>query len=446
MIYKAHDYQKYATDFVLEHESCGLILDLGLGKTIIVLSALWELLLDRFEIGRVLVIAPLRVGRDTWPAEIEKWDCLKGLTYSVVIGSEKERRAALQKRAMLYIINRENVSWLVENGLFNFDVIVIDELSSFKSSKAKRFRSLRKVRPLVKRVIGMTGTPGNLMDLWAEMYLLDQGKRLGKFITHYRNTYFDPDKRNQQIVFSYKPKANAETEIYRKISDICISMKAADHLKMPEIVSAVTEVRMDEKETKLYDQLAKDMILPFKDGDIDATSAVALSGKLHQMANGAVYDENHAIKKIHERKLDALEDLIEAANEKPVLIAYWYKHDRDCIMKRFNAVQIDTSESIRDWNAGKIPVALIHPGSAAHGLNLQEGGHLMIWYSMIWSLELYKQTIGRIYRQGQSDTVVIQHLVTKGTIDEDVLKALEKKDLSQEELLRAVKARIGGKA
>lgn len=444
MLYKAHNYQEYATDFVLNHPACGLILDLGLGKTVIVLTALWELLLDRFEIGRVLVIAPLRVGRDTWPAELQKWQHLKGLTYSVVIGTEKERIAALERKAMIYIINRENVTWLIENGYFNFDALVIDELSSFKSSKAKRFRSLRKVRPTVDRVIGMTGTPGNLMDLWSEMYLLDQGERLGKFITHYRNNYFDPDKRNQQIIFSYKPKPGAEDVIYEKISDICISMKASDYLKMPKYVSGVTEVVMSEKEAKTYAQLEKDMIIPFKDGDIDATSAVGLSGKLHQLANGAVYDENGGVKEIHERKLDALEDLIEAANGKPVLIAYWFKHDKERILKRFDAVQIDSSKSIKDWNEGKTPIALIHPGSAAHGLNLQQGGHILIWYSLIWSLELYQQTIGRIYRQGQEDAVTVQHIVTKGTIDEDVLKALEKKNLTQEELIASVKARIGG--
>ena len=445
MKYKAHEYQEYATQFVLDHPACGLILDLGLGKTVIVLTALRDLLLDRFEVGRVLVIAPLRVARDTWRLECDKWDHLKDLTYSVVIGSEKERRAALQRKAMLYFINRENVSWLVENGLFDFDMIVIDELSSFKSSRAKRFRSLRKVRGTVQRVVGLTGTPGNLEDLWAEMYLLDQGERLGRFKTRYLSEYFVPDKRNREVVFSYKPRKGAEQQIYDRISDICISMKAKDHLKMPELVKATVEVIMSEKEQKLYDQLEKDLILPFEDGDIDAGSAVGLSNKLHQMANGAVYDENGDVKKIHEKKLEALEDLIEAANDKPVIIAVWYKHDKERVMKRFNARLIDTSEDIQDWNDGKIPVAIIHP-SSGHGLNLQDGGPLMIWYSLVWSLELYQQTIGRIYRQGQEDTVVVQHIVTKGTIDEDILAALEKKDTSQEALLAAVRARMGGKA
>lgn len=445
MQYKAHEYQEYATQFVLDNPACGLILDLGLGKTAIVLTALWELLLDKFEIGRVLVIAPLRVARDTWPDEIKKWDHLKGLSYSVVIGSEKDRRAALQRKAMIYIINRENVTWLCESGLFRFDCIVIDELSSFKSSKTKRFRALRKMRGTVTRVVGLTGTPGNLEDLWAEMYLLDQGERLGRFKTRYLSEYFLPDKRNHEVVFSYKPRKGADKQIYDRISDICISMKAKDHLKMPALVKTTVEVTMSEKERKLYDQLERDLILPFEDGDIDAGSAIGLSNKLHQMANGAVYDENGCVRKIHERKIEILEDLIEAANGKPVLIAVWYKHDKEAVMKRFNARLIDTSEDIQDWNNGKIPVAIIHP-SSGHGLNLQGGGHLMIWYSIVWSLELYQQTIGRIYRQGQEDTVVVQHIVTKDTIDEDILAAIEQKDTSQEALLAAVKARIGGKA
>ena len=445
MQYIAHDYQKYATQFVLDHPACGLILDLGLGKSVCTLTALWELLLDRFEISRVLVIAPLRVARDTWPAEIEKWDHLKGLTYSVVTGSEKERRLALNKRAMIYIINRENVVWLCESGLFNFDTVVIDELSSFKSSKAKRFRALRKMRGRVDRVIGLTGTPGNLEDLWAEIYLLDQGARLGRFKTRYMQEYFQPDKRNREVIFSYKPRPGAEDEIYQKISDICISMNAADHLAIPDLIMNKVEVSMSEREQKLYDKLEKDLILPFEDGDIDAGSAVGLSNKLHQLANGAVYDENGKVKLIHDQKIKKLEDLIEAANGQPVLIATWYKHDRERILKRFDARVIDASEDIRDWNDGKIPIALIHP-SSGHGLNLQHSGHIIIWFSMVWSLELYQQTIGRIHRQGQKNTVVVQHLVTKGTIDEDILSALEKKDTSQEALLAAVKARIGGKA
>ncbi|MBR5943547.1 MAG: DEAD/DEAH box helicase [Lachnospiraceae bacterium] len=447
MRYKPHDYQKYATEFIIAHPACGLLLDMGLGKTVITLSALWELLLDYFEVGRVLIIAPLRVARDTWPKEIAKWEHLKGLSYSVVVGSEKERREALSKKAFIYIVNRENVSWLVDNGYFKFDCVIVDELSSFKSHQSKRFKSLRKVRPTVKRIVGLTGspTPNGLIDLWAQVNLLDMGERFGRFIGGFRERYFVPDKRNRDVIFSYKPREGAEAAIYEKLSDICVSMKAADHLNMPKLIVSNVEVEMSEKEQKMYDGLKADLILPLEGGDIDAQSAVGLSNKLHQMANGAVYDENGEVKKVHDRKLDALEDLIEAANGKPVLIAYWYKHDRDRLMERFSAVPIDKSEDITRWNRGEIPIAIIHPASAGHGLNLQEGGCHLIWFGLTWSLELYQQCNARLWRQGQKNTVTIQHLITKGTIDEDVLLALERKDITQEALLQAVKARILGK-
>ena len=447
MQYKPHDYQEYATNFIIEHKVCGLLLDMGLGKTVITLTALWLLLLDYFEVGRVLIIAPLRVARDTWPKEIEKWDHLEGLSYSVVVGSEKERIEALNKKVFIYIINRENVSWLIENKLFNFDMVIIDELSSFKSHQSKRFKSLRKVRATLHRIVGLTGTPApnGLIDLWAQINLLDMGERLGRFIGGYRERYFTPDKRTRDIVFSYKPREGAEEAIYEKISDICISMKANDHLTMPELVVSNVEVVMSEKEKKLYEQLERDMILPFVDGDIDAASAVGLSNKLHQLANGAVYDENGKVKHIHDRKLDALEDLIEAANGKPVLITYWFKHDRERLMERFHTVPIDKSEDITKWNKAEIPVAIIHPASAGHGLNLQEGGCHLIWFGLTWSLELYQQCNARLWRQGQKDTVVIQRLITKGTVDEEVLVALDAKESTQDALIEAVKARIGGK-
>lgn len=444
MRYKAHDYQAYATDFILTHPACALMLDLGLGKTICTLTALWELLLDRFEVGRVLIIAPKRVAASTWPQEIEKWDHLKGITYSVVMGNERERRQALMKPAFVYIINRENVVWLVENGYFHFDMLVIDELSSFKSYQSKRFRALRKVRGSVKRVVGLTGTPGNLMDLWAEMGLIDMGERLGRFITRYREAFFLPDKRNQNVIFSYKPKPGAEDAIYDRISDICISMKAKDHLRMPDLVVSNVEVKMDEREQKKYNQLKADLILPMEGGDIDAASAVGLSNKLLQMANGACYDENGKVRWIHDRKLDALEDLIEAMDGRPILIAYWFKHDRDRLMERFGAVPIDRPEDIGKWNRGEIPVAIIHPASAGHGLNLQAGGSHLVWFGLTWSLELYQQCCGRLYRQGQEHTVTIQHIVTKGTIDERVMAALEKKDFTQEAIMAAVKAELRG--
>ena len=444
MKYKAHDYQQFATEFVLEHPYCGLILDMGLGKSVITLTALWDLVLDRFDCGRVLVIAPKRVAEDTWPKELAKWDHLKGLTYSLVMGSEKQRREALQKRAFLYIINRENVAWLVDNCPWNFDTIVIDELSSFKSSKAQRFRALKKVRPLVKRVIGLTGTPSpnSLIDLWPQIYLLDMGQRLGRFITHYRERFFVPDKRNREMVYSYKPREGAEDRIYELIGDICISMKATDHLNMPPLISNRVEVSLGQQERKVYDALRKDMIVKLKDGEIDAVNAASLSGKLLQMAGGAVYDTEGRTLRIHDKKLDVLEDLIEAANGKPLLVAYWYKHERDRIQERFRVREILTTKDIDDWNAGRIPVALLHPAAVGHGINLQQGGSTLIWFGLTWSLELYLQTNARLWRQGQQHAVVIQHLVTTGTHDEDVMRALERKDMGQAALIEAVKARM----
>lgn len=447
MKYVPHEYQEYAKEFIVSRKVSALFLDCGLGKTVITLTAIWELLLDYFEIRKVIILAPLRVSRDTWRGELEKWDHLSGIEMSLVLGSEKERRAALNRRANVYVINRENVQWLVENYRWDFDMVVIDELSSFKSHKAKRFKALKKVRPMVKRIIGLTGTPApnGLIDLWAEIGILDMGQRLGRFIGGYREQFFVPDKRSREMVFSYKPREGAEEMIYGLISDICISMKAVDYLEMPECIYNRVEVAMNEKEMKLYGQLEKDMLLPFADGDIDAVNAAALSGKLMQMVNGAVYDENGNVKHIHDRKLEALEDLVEAANGKPVLIAYWYRHDLDRIKKRTGAVALDTAEDMQRWNAGEIQVAVIHPASAGHGLNLQAGGSTLIWFGLTWSLELYQQTNARLWRQGQKETVVIHHLVAKDTLDEKVMAALEKKDCGQSALVEAVKARIGGR-
>ena len=446
MKYKPYDYQTFATNFVLEHPACGLILDMGLGKSVITLTALWSLLLDSFDVGKVLVVAPKRVAENTWPTELKKWEHLDGLTWSLVLGSEKDRRTALQRRAKIYIINRENVTWLVDNYRWDFDTLVIDELSSFKSSKAQRFRALKRVRPRISRVIGLTGTPqpNGLLDLWPQMYLLDMGQRLGRFVGGYRERFFLPDKRNREVIYSYKPKEGAEEKIYELISDICISMRAADYLDMPELVASRVEVQMNAKERKLYEGFERDMVLHLKDGDLDAVNAAALSGKLVQMANGAVYGENRKVHHIHDRKLDALEDIIEAANGKPLLVAYWYKHDLERIRQRFEVRTIDTPKDIADWNEGKIPVALIHPASAGHGLNLQDGGSTIVWFGLTWSLELYQQLNARLWRQGQKHTVVIQHIVAAGTHDEDIMNALEKKDMSQTALIAAVKARIGG--
>ena len=414
-------------------------------------------MLDTFDVSKVLVVAPLRVARDTWPAETEKWDHLKFLSVSVIVGDVKTRIGALNHPSLVYVINRETVKWLVEyyekNGLrWDFDMVVIDELSSFKNHQSQRFRSLRKIRPFVKRFVGLTGTPtsNGLMDLWAEIGILDGGQRLGKFIGRYREAYFKAGSMNPQtgVVFQYVPRPGAEEQIYGKISDITISMKALDYLDMPECVMASHEVEMSTQEKKLYDMLAKDLLIPLEDGDIDAANAAALSGKLLQMANGAVYDENGTARRIHSRKLEALEDLIEAANGQSVLVAYWYKHDRERIEEHLTKMgchprNIKTSEDIRDWNAGVIPVALIHPASAGHGLNIQQGGHILVWFGLTWSLELYQQTNARLWRPGQTDVVTIHHIITKGTVDEDVMAALEEKDVTQEKLIAAVKARLG---
>ena len=450
MKYSPYEYQSYATNFILIHPAAAVFLDMGLGKSVIALTAIFDLCLDSFLVRKVLVIAPLRVARDTWPEEIQKWDHLHGLTYSVALGTEAERKAALMQRASVFIINRENVHWLIEeSGLpFDFDMVVIDELSSFKSYQAKRFRSLLKVRPKVNRIVGLTGTPsGNgLMDLWAEFRILDMGMRLGRFITRFRTTYFTPDKRNGQVVFSYKPLPGAEEDIYRKISDITISMRAADRLKMPECVMNEVKVKLSAEEREVYDSFKRELVVSFKGEEIDAGSAAVLAGKLSQMANGAVYGENKRVLPIHERKLDALEDLIEAANGKPVLVAHWFKHDLARIQERLRKLHIpfatlDTAESIVRWNRTELPVALIHPASAGHGLNLQAGGSTIIWFGLTWSLELYQQTNARLWRQGQkADSVVISHIIASGTIDERIMAALRKKDKTQTALIDAVKA------
>lgn len=447
MKYNPHDYQRYAAEFIITHPISALLLDMGLGKTSITLTAINDLLFDSFEVHKVLVVAPLRVARDTWSAEIEKWEHLKNLRYSVVIGTAQERISALSTPADIYIINRENIQWLVEeSGLpFDFDMAVIDELSSFKNHQSKRFRAFMKSRPKLKRIVGLTGTPaGNgLMDLFAEFKLLDMGERLGRFIGQYRNAYFQPDKRNGMVIYSYKSLPNAERQIYDKISDITISMKAADHLKMPELISSEYTVQLSEKEKEKYDQLKKDLILATEDNEVTAANAASLSNKLSQMANGAVYSDDESVMEIHDRKLDALEDIIESMNGKPLLVAYWFKHDLERIRKRFEIREIKSSRDISEWNSGKIPVALIHPASAGHGLNLQNGGSTLVWFGLTWSLELYQQTNARLWRQGQTaDTVVIQHIIANGTIDEQIMKALKTKDTTQAALITAVKAEV----
>ena len=452
MKYSPHDYQKYAVGYIEYHPVAAVLLDMGLGKTSITLTALADLLFDSFEVHKILILAPLRVAKNTWSAEIEKWDHLKDLKYSVAVGTVAERLSALKKQADIYIINRENVQWLItESGVpFDFDMVVIDELSSFKNHQTKRFKALMKVRPKVKRIVGLTGTPSSngLMDLFAEFRLLDMGERLGRFIGQYRTAYFQPDKRNGQIVFSYKPLPGAEKQIYDKISDITISMKSTDHLQMPQLISTEYEVRLSEKERKKYDSMKSDLVLELTDREITAANAASLSGKLSQMANGAIYDDKQEAIEIHSRKLDALEDIIESMNGRPLLVAYWFRHDLERISERLNSLHIpfsklDTTASIKRWNSGELPVALIHPASAGHGLNLQSGGSALVWFGLTWSLELYQQTVARLWRQGQeSETVVVQHIITKGTIDERIMKALELKDTSQSALIDAVKASL----
>lgn len=444
MKYNPHDYQTYATRFLLEHPVSCLMLDCGLGKTVITLTALWELVLDSFDIGRVLVIAPKRVAENVWVQEIRKWEHLTGLTAVRVLGSEQDRRSALNTPAFLYIINRENVTWLVKNRRWDFDMVVIDELSSFKSHQAQRFKAMRKVRPLVTRIVGLTATPApnSLMDLWSEMCLLDMGQRLGRYIGGYRERFFVPDKRNREIVYSYKPREGAEDKIYELISDICISMKAKDHLQMPELMTNRVTVSMSPKEREVYDRLRRDMVTELNGEELDAVNAASLSSKLQQMASGAVYGSDHQTVVLHSRKLDALEDLIEAANGKPLLVAYWFHHEHDRLHERFACRDINTAEDIAAWCAGEIPVGLIHPASAGHGLNLQSGGSTLVWFSLTWSLELCEQLNDRLWRQGQEHTVVIHHIISDGTIDEDIMSALARKDVGQNALRDAVRARL----
>ena len=407
---------------------------------------------DYFDVSKALIIAPLRVCTNVWKQEAEKWVHLQGLKVSVAVGTERERLAALTSKADISVINRENTQWLIEKSgvSFDFDMLVIDELSSFKSHQSKRFRSLMKVRPRIKRVVGLTGTPSSngLSDLWAQFWLLDMGQRLGRFIGKYRTDYFVPDKRNGQVIFSYKPLPDAEKRIYAKIADITISMNAIDHLQMPELMMVEHKVKLSETERERYDELKRDLVLTMASGEVTAANAAALSGKLCQMANGAVYGDDGLVIAIHDRKLDELEDLIEQANGKPVLIAYWFQHDKARIAERLQKLRIpfshlDKPATIAMWNNGELPVALIHPASAGHGLNLQAGGSTLIWFSLTWSLELYQQTNARLWRQGQTKTVVIHHIITKDTIDENVMVALAKKDAGQMALLEAVKARMG---
>lgn len=444
-----HDYQKIAIEKIIDGPAVGLFLEMGLGKTVSALTAIQELIYDYFDVSKVLVIAPLRVTQSTWSGEIEKWDHLQGLRLSKVLGSEKQRIEALHQPADIWIINRENTEWLVDyyGRKWPFDMVVIDELSSFKNPRSKRFRALRKVRPFIKRIVGLTGTPApnGLIDLWSQIYLLDQGERLGKTLTGYRNRYFDPGRRNQNIVFEWIPKPFAEERIYEKISDICVSMKAEDWLQLPGRIDNAIEVELPEKAKSQYKQLEKDLILPLLGSDVTAANAAVLTNKLLQMANGAIYDEFGEAKEIHDAKLEALEEVVEAANGKPVLVVYSYRHDLDRIknqLKKYKPRTLDSDQDVQDWNAGKTQVLLLHPASGGHGLNLQTGGNIIVWFGLTWGLEYYQQANARLYRQGQIERVIVHHIVAKGTMDEEVLKALTGKAATQNDLMEAVKAKI----
>ena len=448
MKYTPHDYQRHTTQFIIDHPEAAILLGMGMGKTISTLTAIEALKHDYFDIDKVLVIAPVRVARDTWPAEIDKWDHLKGLTVSPIIGTAKQRQAAANRDADIYTIGRENIPWLVKHhgGRWPYDMVVIDELSSFKNPQAKRFKALKKVRPKITRIVGLTGTPApnSLLDIWAPFRLIDNGQRLGKYITHYRDQYFLPDKRNGQVVYSWKIRPGADQAIYDNIADITVSMKTTDYLILPEVTRQHIEVTLAPKEQKTIDTLKRDLVLDLGDDTIDAANAATLSLKLQQLAGGAIYNEDGtAVIEVHDQKLKALAELVDQADGNTVLVAYWFKHERDRILATIPGARVlDTAQDFEDWNAGKISVALIHPASAGHGLNLQSGGHILIWYTTPWSLELYEQANARLHRQGQTEPVSIIHIDTANSIDQTVHEALARKDTTQQALITAVAAEL----
>lgn len=453
-----HNYQKACVQHIISNRFCGVFLDMGLGKTVSTLTAVNHLMNDYCEINSVLVIAPKRVAESVWQEEAEKWEHLKHLRFSKITGTAKQRVAAVvETKADIYIISRDNVAWLCAlygGGKLPFDMVVIDELSSFKSYKSERFKALRGARPYLKRLVGLTGTPApnGLIDLWPQIYLMDRGERLEKTITRYREKYFRPGKMNGNVVFSYNLMEDSEKLIHKKIEDICISMKADDYLRMPLRTDNYIKLKMPADLKKQYEDFEKNRVLDLiKQEDdneaveISVVNAAALSNKLLQFANGAVYDENRAVFPVHDIKLETLKEIVENSNGQPILVAWTFQFDRDRILeylKKYKPRELKTNKDIEDWNAGKIQVMLAHPASAGHGLNLQAGGSTIVWYGQTWSLELYQQFNARLYRQGQQNHVIINHLILEGTHDEDVVKALKAKDRKQNALMDSIKAKI----
>lgn len=452
MIFKPHNYQAYCMEQIMEKPALGLFLDMGLGKTIITLSAIQQLKYGRFQVNKVLVIAPKKVAEATWQREAEKWDNVKRLRISTVLGSESKRIRALNTQADIYIINRENVVWLVDHykNSWPFDMVVVDEFSSFKSHSAKRFKALAAIRGHIRRIVGLTGTPSpnGLNDLWSQVYLLDQGERLGKCYTHFRDRYFEPGKRSRDVIYSYDPKVGADTAIMDAVSDICISMKSEDYLELPDITYDTVPVQLDAKAAKAYTKLERDMVLALNDNEvIDVASAAALSNKLQQLANGAIYDENKEWHEVHNCKIDAFMELVEQLNGKSALVFYNFRHDLERLTEALKKSKLRVRllagpQDEKDWNNGKIDILLAHPASAAYGLNLQEGGNHVVWFGLNWSLELYQQANKRLHRQGQKEKVIIHHLICEGTRDTDLAAALDEKDRAQEYVLTSLKARI----
>lgn len=447
MKYEPHDYQRHTTQFIIDHPQAAILLGMGMGKTISTLTAIDELINNHFQVRRALVIAPVRVARDTWPAEIKKWDHLAHLTVSTIIGTVKQRTTAANRPADIYTIGRENIPWLVKHHgkHWPYDMVIIDELSSFKNPQAKRFKALKKVRPYIRRIVGLTGTPApnSLLDIWAPFRLIDNGQRLGKFITHYRDQYFLPDKRNGQVIYSWKLRPGADQAIYDNIADITVSMRTTDYLTLPEVTHQHIEVHLTPKEQKMIDTLKNDLVLDIGDDTIDAANAATLSLKLQQLAGGAIYNDNGDIIEVHDQKLRALAELVDQADGNTLLVAYWFRHERDRILATIPGARVlDTEQDFSDWNAGRVQVGLIHPASAGHGLNLQSGGHIMVWYTTPWSLELYEQANARLHRQGQTEPVSIIHIDTAGSIDQDVHVALARKDITQSALIAAVAAEL----